>query len=266
MMPLCDELIINCGDSSDNTRELCAALEREAGGKIRVIESVWQTRGQSGGFQLKAQSDRALAECRAPWCLYLQADEVLHEEDYPKIRAAMALADGRPEVDGLLFDYLHFYGNFSYVIRGRNWYRREVRLIKNFRGTQSFRDAQGFRRQDGSRVRVIRPKVRVYHYGYVRSSESLGKKSAEMSQWWGETPVTDPQSLQLHRHVGLTRFGFTHPAVMQDRIAQSGLCFDPTQCARKWDRNEIKNALTLAWEKVFPFRLGEYRNYETVRA
>jgi hypothetical protein len=53
---------------------------------------------------------------------------------------------------------------------------------------------------------------------------------------------------------------------MRDRIALSELCFDPMQCERKWDRNEIKNALTLAWEKVFPFRIGEYRNYEMVRA
>ncbi len=266
MLPLCDELVINCGDSSDGTRQLCDSLAAESGGKIRVIDSVWETREQSGGFQLKAQSDRALAECRAPWCLYLQADEVLHEEDYPRIRSAMSWADGKSEVDGLLFDYLHFYGNFAYVIRGRNWYRREVRLLKNFRGIQSFRDAQGFRRRDGSRVRVIRADVRVYHYGYVRSSESLGRKSAEMSQWWGEAPVTNPQALQLHRHVGLTRFTRTHPKVMRDRIALSELCFDPMQCERKWDRNEIKNALTLAWEKVFPFRIGEYRNYEMVRA
>ena len=34
-----------------------------------------------------------------------------------------------PEIDGILFDYLHFYGNFSYVITGRNWYRREVRAM-----------------------------------------------------------------------------------------------------------------------------------------
>lgn len=262
LLPLVDELIINCGDSTDGTRELCASLAKESGGKIRVIESVWQTDKQAGGFQLKHQSDQAMAECKGDWCLYIQADEVLHERDYPAVRQAIQVADQREDVDGVLFDWLHFYGNFDYVIRGRNWYRRETRAFKNHRGIQSFRDAQGFRRQDGSKVRVIPSGARVFHYGYVRSSESLGRKSAEMSQWWGEAPVTDPEGLKLRRHVGLTRFRDTHPAVMAERISHSSLCFDPTQCERKWDKSEIKNAITLAWESVFPFRIGEYRNYE----
>lgn len=264
LLPLVDELVINCGDSSDGTRDLCAALEHESDGKIRVIDSVWQTAQQAGGYQLKHQSDRALAECRGEWCLYIQADECLHEEDYPAIRHAMKVADERPEVDGLVFDYLHFYGNFDYRIRGRNWYRRETRAIKNGRGIQSYRDAQGFRQRDGSRVRGLLSGARVFHYGYVRSSQSLGMKSAEMSQWWGATPDTDPEALKLVRHVGIQRFRDTHPAVMRERISHSALCYDPTQCPRKWDKNEIKNAITLAWESVFPFRIGEYRNYDLV--
>jgi glycosyltransferase involved in cell wall biosynthesis len=213
ILPLCDEFIINCGDSSDNTWDECEQLKQEFPDKIRLIRSVWQRENQKGGYQLKAQTDAALAECRGQWCLYIQADEAMHEADYPRIREAMARADKMNDVDGILFDYVHFYGNFSYRIQGRNWYRREVRAIKNHRGIHSFRDAQGFRKNE-EKLLVIPSRARVFHYGYVRSSVSLGTKSAERSQWWGEVPVTDPSQLELVRHVGLKKFRESHPAVM----------------------------------------------------
>jgi hypothetical protein len=261
-LPLCDEFIIGCGDSDDNTRALCAQLESESP-KVKVIQTKWERDGQSGGFQLKHQSDLAMAHTHGRWCLYLQADEVLHEKDYPAIRAAIGRADSRPDIDGLVFEYRHFYGSYAYEIRGRNWYRREVRLFKNGRGIQAFRDAQGFRK-NGERLSVFPANARVFHYGYVRTPESLGTKSAEMSQWWGEAPQTAPKDVQLVRHVGLGKYHGSHPQVMRGKLAEPNP-FDPNKCARKWDSNEFKNALTLIWEMFFPYRLGEYRNYEIQR-
>lgn len=262
-LPLCDEFIINCGASDDSTRELCVQLQQENPGKIKILDSVWKTDGQSGGFQLKHQSDLALAQCQGRWCLYLQADEVLHEKDYPAIRAAMGRADSRPDIDGLVFEYRHFYGSFAYEIRGRNWYQKEVRLFKNGRTIEAFRDAQGFRR-GGERLKVFPANARVFHYGYVRTPDSLGTKAAEMSQWWGAKPTNSPKEVELHRHVGLNRYPGSHPGVMAS-LLQKPNGFDPKKCRRKWDRNEIKNALTLLWESFVPFRLGEFRNYEIVR-
>jgi hypothetical protein len=261
---LCDEVIINCGDSTDDTREICESLKNEAPRKIRIIESVWERREQQGGFQLKHQSDLALAECRGDWCVYLQADECLHEADFGRIREAMKKADASPDVDGILSDYLHFYGNFSYQITGRKWYRREVRAFKNRRGISAFRDAQGFRKHE-QRLLVIPSGARVFHYGYVRSSESLGTKSKEMSQWWGVEPQCRAEDVQLRRHVGLKRFAASHPAVMKSRIERNNLYFDPTKCRRVWDKSEIKNALTMVWESIVPYRIGEFRNYEIKR-
>lgn len=261
-LPLCDEFFIGCGESDDNTRALCAQLETESP-KVRVIETKWERDGQTGGFQLKHQTDLALSHAQGRWCLYLQADEVLHEKDLPAIRAAMGRADSRPDIDGLVFEYRHFYGSYAYEIRGRNWYRREVRLFKNGRGIQAFRDAQGFRK-NGERLAVFPANARVFHYGYVRTPESLGTKSAEMSQWWGEAPQNAPKDVQLVRHVGLGKYHGSHPHLMRPKLAEPNP-FDPSKCARKWDKKELKNALTLFWEMFFPYRLGEYRNYEIKR-
>lgn len=261
LLPLVDELVINCGDSTDDTAELCADLAAQFPEKIRVFHTTWQREGQTGGFQLKHQTDEAIARCRGTWCFYLQADEVLHEGDTAAIRQAIARADTMENVDGVLFDWIHFYGSYDYSIRGRNWYRRECRLFKNGRGISAFRDAQGFRR-DGKRLVVVPSGARVFHYGYVRSPEGFRAKSQQMSQWWGEAPSAQAE---LIRHVGLARYKGTHPVVMADRIAATPSTFNPADCPRRWDKREIKNAVTFLWESVFPFRIGEFRNYEIHR-
>lgn len=262
-LPLCDEFIINCGDSEDATLALCESLQREFPNQIKLITSRWEKTNQAGGQQLRQQTDKALSLCRNPWCLYLQADEVLHEEDYPAIERALKKANSNPLIDGIVFDYLHFYVSYAYLIRGRNWYRREVRLFRNGRKIFSYRDAQGFRKEE-KKLLAIPGEARIFHYGYVRPPSSLRTKSIEMSQWWGKTPRLEDRSFTPVRHVGLTRFRKTHPKVMQTRIADYDFHFEPRLYQRKWDKNEIKNALTLLWEKIFPFRIGEFRNYELI--
>jgi hypothetical protein len=262
-IPLCDEFIINCGDSDDNTLAQCEELRKEFPDKIKIIQTVWERANQTGGFQLKAQSDTAMKHCRGSWLIYIQADEVFHEADYPLIRKAIQKANGLSEVDGIVFDYLHFYGNYSFLAQGRNWYRREVRAFKNGRDIESFRDAQGFR-LSGKRLNAIASQARVFHYGYVRNQEGLMKKTHQLSQWWGEVPTTNEKAFQIYRLFGLTSFKGTHPQVIQEKIRHSNNLVDPSQCERRWNKRELKNAVTLLWEKICPFRLGEYRNYNLI--
>ena len=248
VLPICNQFVINCGDSTDNTLQICKDLQREFPEKIMLLTSNWEMKNQSGGFQLKAQTDLAQKACRYPWCLYIQADEVMHEADFENILKAKEIADTRPEIDGLLFDYLHFYGNYFFTIRGRNWYRKEVRLFKNRRQIEAFRDAQGFRKQ-GERLSVIPANAKVFHYGYVRNSDSMKIKSAEMSRWWGATVEDKPENFELINHVGLGVFKDSHPKIMAQRISERNFTFTPKNCRRKWDKREIKNALTLLWNR-----------------
>ena len=263
LIPICDEFIINCGDSEDSTLDLCERLQREFPTKVRLLRATWETGPQADGFQLRHQTDRVVSECKGDWCFYLQADEVVHEEDLKNIRTLATLANNDPRIDGLVFDYLHFYGNYDYVIRGRNWYRREVRLFKLGRDIRAFRDAQGFRKR-GKRLRATPARARIFHYGYVRTPSSLATKANEMGRWWGESPLNTPEDTKLRNHVGLTRFTQSHPAVMVDRVQAQNPTFDPAQSPRRWNSDEIKNAITLAWEKVFPFRVGEFKNYRFI--
>ncbi len=263
LFQICDEVIINCGDSEDNTEAICERLKTQYGDRLQVFYTQWTRENQKGGFQLKAQTDAALARCRGEWCFYLQADEVIHEEDIDNIKIALKKAEQTPEVDGVLFDYLHFYGNYDYTMSGRNWYRKEVRLFKNHRPIEAFRDAQGFRK-NGQRLMAVPSGARVFHYGYVRNHESMKKKAGEMGLWWGNKTDTK-EDLTPKKHIGLRKFHLTHPMVMEARLLQNKHCFDPSKGKRKWDRNELKNAITFLWESIVPYRIGEFRNYEIYR-
>src|SRR5690606_2321028 len=107
-----DEVMVAVGRSEDETLQVV----RELGdGDLRIIETEWDDALREGGRVYAQQTDVALAGCTGDWCIYLQADEVLHEDDYDIIRSEIREADANPKVESLLFRYLHFYGSYDYV-------------------------------------------------------------------------------------------------------------------------------------------------------
>ena len=84
-------------------------------------------------------------------------------------------------VEGLLFDYLHFYGSYDYVGDSRTWYRQEIRIIKNNKNIRSYRDAQGFRKI-GKKLKVKDINAEIYHYGWVRHPKFQMAKLVEANK------------------------------------------------------------------------------------
>src|SRR2546426_10617628 len=77
LLPLCDEIIVNVPRSTDNTLERVKAI---GDSRIRIIETEWDETVRQGGLALSHHTNLALRECAGDWCVYIQADEVLHEE------------------------------------------------------------------------------------------------------------------------------------------------------------------------------------------
>ena len=132
ILPLVDEFVIALGPCDDDTEKML----REIGDpKIRIIPTQWNERIRSDysvkGFVYGQQKSIALFNCTGDWAFYLEADEVLHENDLPKIRAAMEKHLDDERVEALAFDYLHFYGNKNTIAWSPGWYRSEVRIIRN---------------------------------------------------------------------------------------------------------------------------------------
>jgi len=219
LLPLVDELVVVAprGDPA-----LDAA--RAAGGaRLRVVESDWSDGPAERGLTLSRQTNIALEACRDGWVLYLQADEVLHEDDYAVIRAALARHDRADAVDALSFRFLHFEGSCDYVNPLR--YRRQCRLVRNDGRLESVRDAAGFGRRDGRPLRTRPSGARIFHYGWVGSPAALKAKTMALASLYHDPAFVARRWASVRPEaIGSADLAFRwtggHPAVMRERMAR----------------------------------------------
>lgn len=272
LLPIVDELIVNVGSGTDDTRERIRDLAaREP--KIRWFESDWQLDDplkKRGGRILSEQTNLALDRCTGDWCIYLQADEVLHESDHARILGAIARAEARPEIEALVFDYVHFYGSFDVIQRTRSAYRREIRAFRRASLARSVGDAQSFRKADGGKLRAILSGAQVYHYGWVRTPEAMREKTFFMDQLYHGDPSGEQQAsrtphtgenYRYKRIWGLERFTGSHPALMSERIARKQWRWDLENSPLCWEWSDAKKIALDLIERATGARLFEYRSY-----
>lgn len=261
ILPLCDEVIVAVGNSKDNTLDLVRNIDS----KVRIIQTVWDENLRQSGRVLAIETDKAFDEISADsdWCIYIQGDEILPEQDHESVRNAMQkyLHDGATE--GLLFNYRHFYGSYDYVGDSRNWYRKEVRVIRNDRRIRSFRDAQGFKKE-GRKLKVRQLEAYIHHYGWVKHPLHQQRKQRSFNRWWHdddwvETNIPDVPTFDYRQIDSLRRYEGEHPKVMQKRITAMNwqFTFDPTQQKLSW-----KERFSRTIERWTGKRIGEYQNYD----
>ena len=94
LLPVCDEVVVNVGRSEDETLALVRSIRDP---KIRIVETEWDMtrRNTVLGFETL----RAMRECRFPWGIYIQADEVLHERGAEALAAAIQRYDGDRRIE-----------------------------------------------------------------------------------------------------------------------------------------------------------------------
>src|SRR5215207_8727233 len=85
ILPIVDEFVVNVGRCEDGTLELIRSIDSP---KIRIVESVWDETLRKDGIIYSQQTNIALSHCAGDWAFYLQADEVIHEQDLPGILEA----------------------------------------------------------------------------------------------------------------------------------------------------------------------------------
>lgn len=264
VLPLCDEFVVMVGDSDDGTRSL---IESIGSPKLRIYDSVWDDSLRSGGRVLAVETNKALEKISkdTTWAFYIQGDEALHERFHPEVRQAMERWKDDRRVEGLLFNYVHFYGSYDFIADSAKWYRREVRIIRYDPETYSFRDAQGFQKK-GRPLRVKPSGASIYHYGWVKPPEKQMEKQRQFHRLWHsdekvKAMTGDALQFDYSGIDSLARFNDTHPAVMQKRISAKNwqFDFDPTR-----KKLSLKSRFKMFVEKHTGWRIGEYRNYRVL--
>ena len=265
VLSLCDNFIVAVGNSDDDTLNLIKNINSE---KIEIIETVWDDTLREGGQVLAVETNKAFRSIPddTDWCFYIQADEVLHEKYFDVIKQAMQKYKDNKNVDGLLFKYLHFYGSYDYVGTSSNWYRNEIRIIKNNKKIYSYKDAQGFRKENNSKLNVKPIDAYMYHYGWVKTPEAMQRKQENFHKLWHsddwlEKNIVKTDKFDYSGIDALKLFEGTHPVCMQKRIREKNWKFDYDL---SYNNLSFKEKIKKIAENITGIRIGEYKNYKIV--
>ncbi len=266
ILPVVDEMIVLIGESDDNTEELIRSIQSD---KLQIHHSVWDQKLKKGGVVLAIETDKAfqLISKESDWAFYIQADEVIHEKYHDVIRKTAELYKDDKKVEGLLFNYLHFYGTYDYVADSRKWYHKEVRIIRNDKDIHAYRDAQGFRR-GVKKINVKPVDATVYHYGWVKNPKKMKEKLKKIQELWQDT-ADDPTNIERRsgeifdysQFDSLKHFESEHPAVMQKRIQEKNWNISLDISKKKFS---TKEKLLYWYEKKTGKRLFDFRNYKII--
>ncbi|WEK36728.1 MAG: glycosyltransferase family 2 protein [Candidatus Pseudobacter hemicellulosilyticus] len=263
ILPVVDDMIVLVGKSEDSTEALIRSIPSD---KIRIHHSVWDPSVIKGGEILAIETNKAfdLVPADSDWAFYIQGDEVVHEQYHASIRATAEkyLTDQR--VEGLLFNYTHFYGTYDYVGDSRRWYHKEIRLVRNDKTIRSYLDAQGFRKA-GEKLRVKPVDAHIYHYGWVKSPAQMLQKQKNVVPLWSDTEQLKAlHAMEVFDYSdfdSLEKFKGTHPNVMQSRVAGSQWKLDFDLSRKQFN---LKERLLYWFEKKTGIRLFAYKNYKLI--
>ncbi|MBC8204576.1 hypothetical protein ISS30_02135 [bacterium] len=278
ILPICHEFIVAVGqgDEDDNTREVIEAIGDP---RIKIIDTVWDLDNQPyHGAENARQTNIALDACTGDWCFYLQADEVVHEKYLPVIENRCLESLEIKEIEGLLFRYKHFWGDYQHYHQGHGWYSREIRIIRNNIGVRSHLSAQSFKIGE-RKLRVANAGAEIYHYGWVRPPHLMQNKRKSLDTiHWGEkkvkemykdsAPEFDYGPLNL-----LAEFKGTHPEVMKEMISRFNWR-DKLQYSGKPNTSRAPHKHEKFKYRLLSFienkllggkKLGEYRNYILIK-
>jgi len=291
VLPIVDEFVLALGDNNpdDKTSEIIASINSP---KLKVVNTVWDLKKYPNGMENAHQTDLAKSHCSGDWLIYVQADEVMHEQDHATILEACKKHLKDLEVEGFLFNYKHFWGDFDHYHHAHGWYKHEIRIVRNDPEIHSWESAQSFRRipnfdgvnyrvQDGThKLKVVLLDAYVYHYGWVRPPHLMQKKKKALDTIHkGEEKVEliyQDQVVEFdYGPLGnLSKFTESHPAVMKEWMKklnwQDQLNYTKAikNNSRKLHKHEkLKTRITTWLEQTFlgGRTIGGFKNYTLLR-
>jgi hypothetical protein len=260
ILDIVDEFVINVGCSEDDTLSMIKSIENP---KIRIIESSWSDSMQNKGYVYGQQKMIAQFNCTGDWSFYIEGDEIYHENDLKQIRKSMEMHLNNPNVEALIFDFYHFYGNTNTILNSPGWYRSEARIIKN--SVRSYAPDGLFWLVLDSNKKGRYPKakhtgVSCYHYGWARNQNQMNLKSKKIQKYWGKEHI-EIDYTQMDQSI-LERFIGTHPKIIKHWLSDDNELY-------KADSNYVpttkqkKHRVMIKIEKLFGIDLSK-KHYKLV--
>ena len=222
-LSICDEFIVVVGESDDDTLERVRGIDDP---RLRIVETVWSEKVRPQRYVLAQQTNIGLHMCQGDWCLYLQANEVLHERSYGILRELMEKHRNNERVEAMLLERLTFWADYQhYIGTYPSRFKYTPRIVRPHIGMYSIRDAMFFAVFDRFSIRGRYPRVidtgeDIYRYGFVHSWEKQAEKLRDAVHHRDkDSQIPKDYYFRTHPRSFIRRFTGTHPGVMRERVA-----------------------------------------------
>jgi hypothetical protein len=254
ILPIVDEFIINVGLGEDNTLD---EIKKINDPKIRIIQSHWNDNMKDRGFVYGQQKMVAQYNCTGDWAFYIEGDEIYHENDLDRIYMSMKEHLNNSNVEALIFDFYHFYGNGNSYLDSPGWYRAEARIIKNSLRTYA---PDGLfwlvldSNKNGRYPKARHTGAKCYHYGWVRSEHQMNLKSEKVQKYWGGNAKKIDYS-KMDQSI-IREYKGTHPIIIQNWLPNDIELFkaDPSY---KLTNKQKKHRIMIFFENLFGLELSK---------
>lgn len=220
-----DEVIINEGNSLDDTYETLLNLQEEFGKDIiRIYQRDWK---HDRGWQ-ERERNFAIDQAKGDWIVIQDADDLFHEKDASAIKEICA----NSQINLINFEVLHFYGSPCFTNPNPSWYHRHTRMGRK-KADFKIRNSPGGCVSDvcaygspchtykGEDIIYFPKESPIYHYGWIRSADVAGIKLNKFRAWYednakyfdGHLDHGIPFDYQILRYMdNLDKFTGLHPA------------------------------------------------------
>jgi hypothetical protein len=179
------------------------------------------------------------------------------------------------KVEGLLFNFLNFFGDYNYYAPSRRYHQKEIRIIRNNKHYRSYRDSQGFRwfshpenmwEEAGRKLWVKPIDATIYHYSYVKDPKvqlmkhiAFGNRWQQNDDWINDFLEKNKDGYDYGEIDFLYKFAGTHPAIMRERISKQDWVF-------KYDASKNNMTVKERFMKLLQDITGRqffiYKNYK----
>ena len=224
MLGVCDELVINDIQSDDGTWE-CAQDWAAKNPKITLCRTDWTNPERTSDWWPEILN-RTRQHAKSEHVIHLDADELIHEDDYPRIRTA---AEGAQTI---FCKRLNFWKDAQSLIPEGVCCGTKVLRIAPV--NMPLPSDYPWEPAASTMLQAVDSEIRIFHYGFLRKRDAFFKKAREVQRIWAGD--YDPRLEAAEKFEGdwaqmpgitgwendLTEYKGSHPKVIHDWLRERG--------------------------------------------
>lgn len=250
LVAISDEVIVCDGFSTDGTFEYLSTR-----GDIKLYQDVWNLQSNDG-HEFANITNKGMSRCTGDYIFYLQADELIHEDQYENLRK-LILSN---EYNSISCKFHHIRYSFDHsLVEGYELHPSATRASRVVRNKDIYSSTDGFN-FDGSIHPQYNSNINIYHYGYIFLENILAKMINHSDNFYINAPNYANRKKLSYEYLERVKAGESFNLLELQKILEPhfvlnehGLqipeCMKRLQLASKYtlptekERNQIKSRL-----------------------